>query len=310
MKLSKPIRDELDTTNHKHKSNENDLLAAFKPNVIITNNGEDHSKATQRKSSKINTRGKPNMVRTVFMPNESVDVMKQIISSLKRQLEEQTTLANQRHQALLEDRLIRETEIEESNKRSNEQIDKLERDLVMLGTLHHTTTRDYLELRHNSQVKEKRFAEEIMNLKMKCLEEQQFVMKVQTGAQQHANQVEQDSEELVSRFRGQALGREEELNILKAQLGMTHKLYQERIDELQNRLNDTKQRLKNLERRRAMDLEGFVNDFRVIRSQVKDVSEVLSSGGKLDLAKALVAENQIKFIKDELNKIAWKLGLT
>ena len=48
----------------------------------------------------------PHVVRTIYMPNDSVERLKAVIESLRSQLAEQAKLSQDRNEALLEDRYV------------------------------------------------------------------------------------------------------------------------------------------------------------------------------------------------------------
>ncbi len=95
------------------------------------------------------------VLRTIYLPNETADTLKLMIQSLRTQLEEQHLLHEQRCQALLEDRLIREAECKERDAKYKTEIDQLRKDLMEMTDAHTYTTKDYLDLRHKSQTNER-----------------------------------------------------------------------------------------------------------------------------------------------------------
>lgn len=81
------------------------------------------------------------VVRTIYLPNENIEILKQIIASLRSQLSEQHTLFEQRIQALQEDRAIREQETAEVQRRANAHIQELASELKAVNDLNKLTTR-------------------------------------------------------------------------------------------------------------------------------------------------------------------------
>lgn len=81
------------------------------------------------------------VVRTIYLPNENIEILKQIIASLRSQLSEQHTLFEQRIQALQEDRAIREQETAEVQRRANAHIQELANELKAVNDLNKLTTR-------------------------------------------------------------------------------------------------------------------------------------------------------------------------
>lgn len=122
------------------------------------------------------------VVRTIYMPNENIDILKQIIASLRAQLTEQHTLYEQRIQALQEDRAIREQEAAEVARKSNAHVAELARELAAVNDLNKLTTRDYLELRHAAQNTERRLKEKAAQLAQQNIELQKHIKGVETRA--------------------------------------------------------------------------------------------------------------------------------
>lgn len=81
------------------------------------------------------------VVRTIYLPNENIDILKQIIASLRSQLTEQHTLFEQRIQALQEDRAIREQETAEVQRKANMHMQELAKELKAVNELNKMTTR-------------------------------------------------------------------------------------------------------------------------------------------------------------------------
>ena len=81
------------------------------------------------------------VVRTIYLPNENIDILKQIIASLRAQLTEQHTLFEQRIQALQEDRAIREQETAEVQRKANTHMQELAKELKAVNELNKMTTR-------------------------------------------------------------------------------------------------------------------------------------------------------------------------
>lgn len=81
------------------------------------------------------------VVRTIYLPNENIDILKQIIASLRAQLTEQHTLFEQRIQALQEDRAIREQETAEVQRKANMHMEELAKELKSVSELNKLTTR-------------------------------------------------------------------------------------------------------------------------------------------------------------------------
>ena len=149
------------------------------------------------------------------MPNESVDVLKLIIQSLRTQLDEQNAFNEQRCQALMEDRLIRESEAKERQDQARATIANLQSEIRNLMEVHTATTRDYLNLRQAAQIKEKSLREECARLSAEVRSSQQALVKLEEDKRARDLRRQQESETFVNLFRKQALGSEEDLAIIK-----------------------------------------------------------------------------------------------
>jgi coiled-coil domain-containing protein 77 len=122
------------------------LVPAYTPSSTVAAAGLTRPAGSQRGGQ---------VVRTIYLPNESVDVLKLIVQSLRTQLDEQKCFAEQRCQALTEDRLIREAECKDRVAVARKTVAELQRDLKALMEVHTATTKDYLDLRQELQQKEK-----------------------------------------------------------------------------------------------------------------------------------------------------------
>jgi chromosome segregation ATPase len=122
------------------------------------------------------------VVRTIYLPNENIEILKQIIASLRAQLTEQHTLYEQRIQALQEDRSIREQEATEVQRKANQHMDELAKELKAVNELNKMTTRDYLELRHAAQQAERKLKERASDLSQQLHELQRHIKQVENKA--------------------------------------------------------------------------------------------------------------------------------
>lgn len=99
-------------------------------------NGKSASSSSKKASSSLRP-----VVRTIYLPNENIDILKQIIASLRAQLTEQHTLYEQRIQALQEDRAIREQETAEVQRKANMHMAEMAKEIKEVTDLNKLTTR-------------------------------------------------------------------------------------------------------------------------------------------------------------------------
>jgi len=238
-----------------------------------------------------------NVVRTIYMPNESVDVLKLIIKSLRTQLDETAALAEQKLRALTEDRLIRETETREREEQHKRVVSQLREELDALVELHHATTRDYLDLRQESQKQEKMLREECVRLTAEAHAARRALAKALEEEKQRDLRRQKESEIFVHLFRKQALGSEEDLAIIKGQYEAAHELYEKRIKHLEARLAQTTAKLKACEEKRRLDREGFQSDIRALRTRLRDLERVLTGLRIVDEAGEVAPDPRVVRLK-------------
>lgn len=87
-------------------------------------------------------------------------------------------------------------------------------------------------------------------------------------------QVEQ-SQKLADMYREQCIGLEDELGRIKEETDVGRELFKERNDKVSKRLTLMNQRYAALEKRRALEVEGFKNDIKMLRNKLKNVEKHL-----------------------------------
>lgn len=90
-------------------------------------------------------------------PSHDMQVLLLQIESLQSQLEEQTKLAKQHEEALLEDRRVRMEEQTAQHQRDSDKIKALTEYLHKTQTLLYESTKDFLELKYEGRRKERRW---------------------------------------------------------------------------------------------------------------------------------------------------------
>ena len=76
-------------------------------------------------------------------------------------------------------------------------------------------------------------------------------------------------------YREQCIGLEDELGRVKEETDVGRELFKERNDKVSKRLTLMNQRYAALEKRRALEVEGFKNDIKMLRSKLKNVEKHL-----------------------------------
>ncbi|CEG46956.1 uncharacterized protein PHALS_03625 [Plasmopara halstedii] len=224
----------------------------------------------------------PNKVlRTIYMPSEQTAALTATIESLQSQLKSHRQLTEARIQSLLDDfakekakMLLHQQQIEEKSIQLEKQVEKTTQILTQ-------TTKDYLVLRHKSQEAERLAHEEIFQVNQTCetltLEKTKLTEKVREEA--HALRVVAQAESTQTVLRKQALSRERDLHILKEQYAAMQAACTKRIQDLQIRLTNLRNRYRNLDQRRAMEMEGFTRDLAGLKRHLQKLEVILYGRG-------------------------------
>ncbi|KAG3010813.1 hypothetical protein PC120_g14844 [Phytophthora cactorum] len=226
----------------------------------------------------------PNKVlRTIYMPNEQTAALTKTIENLQKQLESHQQLTETRIQALLDGfaeekakMLLHQQQIEEKSTQLVKQVEKTKRVLTQ-------TTKDYLVLRHKSQETERLAHEEIFQVKQKCdtlvTEKTKLTEKVREETNALREVVREEGNQTVLEFRNQALSRERDLHILKEQYAAMQEACTKRIQDLQVRLTKLRSRYRSLDKRRAMEMEGFTRDLAGLKRHLQKLEVILYGRG-------------------------------
>ncbi|KAL3669284.1 hypothetical protein V7S43_005664 [Phytophthora oleae] len=223
------------------------------------------------------------VLRTIYMPNEQTAALTKTIESLQKQLESHQKLTETRVQALLDGfaeekakMMIHQQHIEEKSIQLEKQVEKTKRVLTQ-------TTKDYLVLRHKSQEAERLAHEEIFQVKRKCetlvTEKTQLTDKVREETHALRKVVREEGNQTVLEFRNQALSRERDLHMLKEQYAAMQEACTKRIQDLQVRLTKLRSRYRSLDKRRAMEMEGFTRDLAGLKRHLQKLEVILYGRG-------------------------------
>ncbi|KAE8900422.1 hypothetical protein PF005_g2376 [Phytophthora fragariae] len=223
------------------------------------------------------------VLRTVYMPNEQTAALTKTIENLQKQLESHQQLTETRIQALLDGfaeekakMLLNQQQLQEKSTHLEKQVEKTKRILTQ-------TTKDYLVLRHKSQETERLAHEEIFQVKHKCetlvTEKTKLTEKVREETQALREVVREEGNQTVLEFRNQALSRERDLHILKEQYAAMQEACTKRIQDLQVRLTKLRSRYRSLDKRRAMEMEGFTRDLAGLKRHLQKLEVILYGRG-------------------------------
>ncbi|MCJ8736029.1 hypothetical protein PDJAM_G00254290 [Pangasius djambal] len=256
------------------------------------------------------------------------------VEALQAQLEEQTRLAKEQVESLLEDRRIHMEEGQVQRQRDQERITALTEKLQRTQNLLYESTRDFLQLKFESRSHEKswmvekdRLLREMDSCQERLRETRSF--QEQPGAfttpllltqptpessQMHCDEIRALQEELKQAHKLADMYREQCVG-LETDMAQIREEGDERSDKMAKRLQLMTQRYEALEKRRSMEVEGFKTDIKHLRQKLKDVEKqlfkvTLNVGPDQDLAilhEVRQSNARTKKIQDELKSLKAKI---
>uniref|UniRef100_A0A8B9RNE3 Coiled-coil domain containing 77 n=1 Tax=Astyanax mexicanus TaxID=7994 RepID=A0A8B9RNE3_ASTMX len=220
------------------------------------------------------------------------------VEALQAQLEEQTRLSKEQVEALLEDRRIHAEERQVQHQRDQERITALTEKLQRTQNLLYESTRDYLQLKFESRGHEKSWMGEKDKLLREldsCQERLKdfadrpgpsaapLLLSQPTTESSHMHREEiralqeelKQAHKLADMYREQCVGLETDVAQIREEGDVGREIFKERSDKIAKRLQLMTQRYEALEKRRAMEVEGFKNDIKHLRQKLKDVEKQL-----------------------------------
>ncbi|XP_072528032.1 coiled-coil domain-containing protein 77 isoform X2 [Salminus brasiliensis] len=209
------------------------------------------------------------------------------VEALQAQLEEQTRLSKEQVESLLEDRRIHTEERQVQHQRDQERITALTEKLQRTQNLLYESTRDFLQLKFESRGREKRWMVEKDRL-LRDLDSCQERLKdfpdhpgpsaapllltqpAPESSQMHRDEIRALQEELkqahklADMYREQCVGLETDMAQIREEGDVGREIFKLMT-----------QRYEALEKRRAMEVEGFKTDIKHLRQKLKDVEKQL-----------------------------------
>lgn len=237
-----------------------------------------NAKLTAR-SSRENTGGK--VLRTIYLPNEHTDTLNQRVQALENQLEQQQRTSRDRVAALERDRADREALHKRAKEALEKQIEALEQRLKYSEQATRAATKDYLELRHHSQLESRENTERLSELekenKIMRAQLDTLVDRVSKEMEAARQSILQDADRAVQRFRKQAMFADDQLVKVKHQKEHVSRDLRDKAMSLEDRNVVLVKKNKQLEQRRKLDHEGFLHDIASMRKSILTLERIAYS---------------------------------
>jgi len=218
------------------------------------------------------------------------------IESLQCQLHDCRKLHKEQVETLYTDSETRQAEhsvvVEHLTQRTEHMAEQLKRTQDLL----YDSTKDFLSLKYENRLAEKRWIEEKdhflreldklkEDLDTTCsdltVEMGEHALLGLTGRQVIVTtnknlQTELDqANKLCDMYREQCIGLEEQVCILKEENDVSRSLFKERTTKMSKRLTTMNSRYESLESRRTLEIEGFKTDVQMLRKKVHDLEKQL-----------------------------------
>ncbi|XP_074050795.1 coiled-coil domain-containing protein 77 isoform X2 [Macrotis lagotis] len=223
------------------------------------------------------------------------------VEALQAQLEEQTKLARNQIEGLLEDRRLYMEEAQVQHERNQERIKVLTDNLQQTQEFLFESTKDFLNLRFENQDKEKEWVTEKEHLLRKLRQYQKKqeqapqydkeqrqprVVSCLLPAEQELQQKQDEciqtlKEKLVQEqklscmYQEQCIALEEELAQIREEDDMRQKIFKERSNKMGKRLQEMGRRYDALQNRRRLEVEGFQREIKTLRDKLREVEQML-----------------------------------
>ncbi|XP_054476351.1 coiled-coil domain-containing protein 77 isoform X2 [Anoplopoma fimbria] len=242
------------------------------------------------------------------------------VEALQAQMEEQTRLAKEQAECLLEDRRIQTEEAQAQRQRDQERFTAITDKLQRTQNLLYESTRDFLQLKFDTRAHEKgwmvekdRLLRELdschnrlrktgssgaeLGRKWQPSSSTALLLprpqpEIQQTRKEELKAMQEELKQahrLAEMYREQCITLETELSQIREEGDVGREIFKERSDKMATRLQLMTQRYEALEKRRAMEVEGFKTDLKHLRQKFKDVEKqllkvTLNIGPNQDLA--------------------------
>ncbi|ELT96376.1 hypothetical protein CAPTEDRAFT_147477, partial [Capitella teleta] len=215
------------------------------------------------------------------------------VEALQAQLGEQTKLAKEQIDALMEDRRVRMEEFETRRQRDVDKIQTLTEKLHKTQDLLHDSTQDLLSQRYGHRDRERdwmmekdRFLRELDACKQELnISKDNDIFGITDESEDTRQQQEEEiqslkyelnqAQKLGHMYREQVIQLEDKLSRIREEGEVGKDLFKERSEKMTKRLDLMNQRYADLERRRNLEVEGFKNDIKLLRGRLKAVEKQL-----------------------------------
>lgn len=231
-------------------------------------------------------------LRNIVILEDEIEALKLTVTSLRAQLDEQKRNGDETVLALLDEQRVRLKEEKARRQYEAERIDQLTKKVDKLRVLCRENTRALLNEKKRAQTLERRlieekikFSDETKSLKIRLEDENK---RNESAERVIENRVVRQNQALVAELRSQLGIAEAELDETKRSFSDVDANYKKKTSYLEQRLESVTGQLKDLQRRRHFEMQGFTADIQTLRKQMQGLEKVIVKFGPLEDREALL----------------------
>jgi hypothetical protein len=224
---------------------------------------------------------KQQIIRTIMFPDENVsNTANEENEFLRRQLMELRYAYENQIMKMEEDRRLREEEFRLHMISSSEKIEELVNKNQKLEKLNYELTKDYMHLKYDTSLNEKKVYEELELVKLQNealgVTIKDLAHKSNIEKETHKNDYDKKTKEISKVMRTQVKSQEENINIIKEQYKQIQKIYTTRVKELESKLKNLTDKCGNLEQNKKYQIEGYINEINLMRKRLKSYEDYVA----------------------------------
>jgi len=261
------------------------------------------------------------IMRTIYLPNEQTDSLSTRVKSLEHLLEEHQKNSSSRIESLETDKKEREDAHKRALNMLTKQVEALEMKLDSTEKSARVTTKDFLQLKHTTQLEERKLMEQLAKLGSENEDLKTQIRSVNESLVKETNAIRasvlEDNNRQLKEFRYHAVNKKGRLNSLQEEHAKLKHNSAEEIRKLKKSNQDLRKKLANLEKRRQFDFEGFQNDITDMRKLIRAL-ELLAYGSVLSeqnnnsnhvessqiySSRASVLRNELDYLREKISKL-------
>lgn len=217
---------------------------------------------------------KQQILRTIMFPtDQKMTEINTENNQIKKEIEELKIKFDTQMLKLEENRKLNEEEFRQQLLNFNHETSELIKKNQKLEKLNYEIAKDYMLLKHENEIKEKKIYEdmELVKINNKILENnlKEIVNKSQKERITSLNEFNKRTREITTCLRGQARTQEENANIIKEQYNQIQKIYTSKVKTLTEQLKLISDKCQLLESRKNLDIEGYINEIGLMRKRLK-----------------------------------------